>query len=165
MLKVRHKKELLLNLCSRKRKGQIQKTCHTSRKSRLTLPSLAHLPSSSLAPLSRACFLFSCQNSLRSNGNDNNAEQPPDCEIELVTGKKVPRPSSSTNDNDDDDPNVLFSPKPNDICHMLRHGSRFTIAYTARPQMTHPHHASNTTLSPPTQQQHGAPAHASEPSP
>jgi len=91
----------------------------------------------------------SFQNSLRSNGNDNNAEQPPDCEIELVTGKKVPRPSSSTNDNDDDDPNVLFSPKPNDICHMLRHGSRFTIAYTARPQMTHPHHASNTTLSPP----------------
>jgi len=44
------------------------------------------------------------------------------CKVELVTDKHKQS-------------NVLFSPKINDICHILRDGSKFNISFTVRPKI------------------------------
>jgi len=79
------------------------------------------------------------QKSVRSHRSHRPHIEKPSCEIELVPGKKVCKPQQPPPPYTDDDPNILFSPKPNDICHMLRYGSKFNVSFTARPKLISHH--------------------------
>jgi len=69
------------------------------------------------------------------------------CVVQLVTGKKgcTPKTQASSTINDNNNKNILFSPKSNDICHMLRYGSKFNVAFTARPKISHNNEDDNNT--------------------
>ena len=47
------------------------------------------------------------------------------CDVELVVDKSTKTAR-----------NVMFSPKPNDICHILRKGTKLNVSSTLRPKMT-----------------------------
>jgi len=93
------------------------------------------------------CFVCVLSTCVHHKSYRNHHDEKLNCDVELVTGKKgrKPQPPSSSNINDNNNKNVLFSPKPNDICHKLRYGSKFNVAFTARPKISHSNKDKNNT--------------------